>query len=146
VVVADTLVERDAPGRSGAAVNRIYRGQVVTVSDSIKGWARVTEPQSAPRWVEWRGLGRERPAPLPEPAMASSTLDARIASDAIPAVGQGGLSAEDVVILRRGARHMLATGRCDRVDLADKSVSRPGVYYVSCAGGNQFFTAADLPN
>ncbi len=24
--------------------------------------------------------------------------------------------------------------------------SRPGVYYVSCAGGNQYFTAADLPN
>ncbi len=56
------------------------------------------------------------------------------------------MTAENVTILWRGAKHMLTTGRCSKVEYADRSVNKPNTYYVNCGGANVFFTPADLPS
>lgn len=141
-VVVPVLEERSAP--NGAIVNRIYRGQRVDVTDIRGGWARVTGLQHDPRWVVAAGLSSKKPKDLPQKA-SPAAKDVRIAPDAIPKVGQGGMTQRDVDILWRGAAYMLKTGKCSRVEYGDKSGSRPGTYYVNCGGPqNVFFTERDI--
>lgn len=143
-VIRDTLVEMSAPG-GGSIVNRLYYGQGLTVTSVNGKYARVTEPQFVGRWVEFAGLSKARPAPKPQKPVPKSQQDPRIDKDAIPKVGDGGLSQRDVDILWRGANYFLKIGKCSRVDLADKSLSRPNTYYINCGGPqNIFFTEADL--
>jgi hypothetical protein len=140
----DTLAEMSAPG-GGSIVNRIYYGQGVTVSGVTGKYARVTEPKFVGRWVEFAGLSKTRPAPKAQKLVPKSQQDPRIGKDAIPKVGDGGLSQRDVDILWRGANYFLKTGKCSRVELANKSTSRTNTYYVNCGGPqNIFFTEADL--
>jgi hypothetical protein len=142
-VIVPVLEERTAP--NGPVANRIYRGQRVDVTDVRAGWARVTGLEYDPRWVRAASLSAKRPAELPQTPIAASLQDSRIAPDAIPKVGQRGRTQRDVDIMRKGALYMLRTGKCSRIEYADKSGSRPGTYYVNCGGPqNVFFTERDL--
>jgi hypothetical protein len=144
--------ERLAPSPSSQSTNRIYRQQKVDVFEVRDGWARVSKyydgsvegvSGEVARWVLAVHLGKQRPADLPQPKV---DRDPRIAESAIGKVGEDGLTEQDVRILYRGAQHFLDTGRCSRVEMADKSVSKPNTYYVNCGEPqNIFFTAADLP-
>ena len=137
------LNERAAP-KTGEVVNRIYRGQKVTVYEIRDGWAQIDTPGFEERWVIFKSLTRERPAELSQEGVASVD-DPRIEPDAIPHVGDNNLSKEDVNLLWRGAKHMLDTGACTRIVLGDKSISKRNTYYVTCEDStNHFFTAEDL--
>ena len=142
-IAASTLNVRSAP-RTGKVVNRLYSQQKVFVSAVDSGWGRITPARAAPRWVSMKYLTRTRPR-LPESKPVSQTLrDSRIAKDAIPKVGENGLTQTDVDILWKGANWALRTGRCSRIEYADKSVSRTNTYYVNCGGRNVFFTPSQI--
>jgi len=84
-VTASVLNERTAP-ISGQVINRIYRGQKLTVYEVRNGWGLVTTPGFVERWVSMEHLARERP---PEPQEESSLAiknDPRIEPNAIPRV------------------------------------------------------------
>ena len=143
-VLTDTAEERAGPNDQAAVVNRIYRGQKLTVYDSSGRWVRITEPRFDARWVDRTKLSTTRPPTLPQPDIPAESQDERIAADAIPKVGEDGLTADDVRILWRGAKQMLDTKQCSKVEYAAKSTTREGTYYVNCGGENIFFTAAEL--
>lgn len=71
-------------------------------------------------------------------------VDARIATNAIPKVGEDGLSEQDVRILYKGAIKLLDEGRCTRVEFGDKSISKANTYYLNCGGSNIFFKSGDV--
>lgn len=137
-VIVEVTDERTTPG-GGVVENRIYRGQLVEVTDRRGEWVRVTGLQYSPRWVRASHLSRERPAPRPQPQLATDLIDARI--QGIPAVGEEGHREADVRALRTGAAHLLASGQCRRIEIGGKSVNREGVYWVNCGEDqNRFFT------
>ncbi|MCH7958761.1 MAG: SH3 domain-containing protein [Candidatus Hydrogenedentes bacterium] len=143
-VVSEFAEERSAPNTSAEVINRSYRGQSLTVYESVNGWDRVTADGFQARWVEHRLLSADR---LPAPSkfvIPAEYRDSRIAAGAIPEAAGNGLSEEDVLLLWRGAKYMLVKGRCNRVDYADKSVSRVGTYFVQEGYRNIYFTEADL--
>jgi len=132
--------ERSSPG--GAVVNRIYRGQRVEVTDRQGGWVRVTELRYDPRWVRAADLSRERPEPMPQPALAPNLDDPRI--QGIPAVGEEGHTQGDVIALRTGAASLLESGQCRAIEIGSRSVNREGVYWVNCGeSSNRFFRMVD---
>lgn len=150
--VKEAMVEeRLAPAANAKSTNKIYVGQAVQVFEVREGWARVSrfydgevEGQSGKvaRWVPANALSVTKPT---APAQKKQKNDPRILEDAIPSVGQGGLTQKDVDILYRGAAKYLDSGRCSRIEYADKSTSKPNTYYVNCGGPkNFFFTPADL--
>jgi hypothetical protein len=138
-VKASVTEERDAP--NGRVVNRIYIGQKVTIYRMEGDWALITEPRFQPAWVKTADLS---PTPIASPP-ATVMDDPRIAKNAIPGVGADGHTAKDVEHLKRGAKWALDTGRCKRVEYGNKSVSKPGTYFVMCENRNVFFTERDLP-
>lgn len=138
-VKAQVTEERDAP--NGRVLNRVYVGQKLTVYLVDGEWGLVTEPGWQPSWVRLEDLSQTAVASPP----ASVMDDPRIAKEAIPGVGADGHSARDVELLKRGAKWALDTGRCKRVDYANKSVNKPGTYFVMCESKNVFFTERDLP-
>lgn len=144
------LEERLAPSPAGSVTNRIYLRQKVEVLELKDGWARVSKyydgsvegkSGQVARWVLASGLSASLPK---EPDQPKTAADPRIAKDAIPRVGQGGLTARDVQILNKGALKFLKSGQCSRIELADKSTSKANTYYVNCGGPNLFFTPSDL--
>jgi uncharacterized protein YgiM (DUF1202 family) len=142
-VTAPVLNERTAP-ETGEIVNRIYKGQKVTVY-SVKGeWARISSFDYEPRWVSMKYLLREEPELQKAKEIPESLKDPRIAKGAIPKAGQYGLTEKDVEILWKGANLMLKKGRCSQVEYADKSTKKANTYYVNCGSQNIFFTEADL--
>lgn len=142
------------PSSTAPVVDHLSRGDAVEVLEEKKGWARISPFQppeeeglkgrrKVARWVPLRHLSKEKPAPLP--VFACEHPD--IAPGALPRGGPGhGITVEEVVVLCRGARHLLETGRCTRVEYGDKSLSRPGSFFVNCGGENLFFTETDLPD
>jgi hypothetical protein len=143
-VRVDTLAEYDAPA-TGKIVNRVYYGQAMTVYSTQGSWGRVTEPQFTARWVLLAGLAESKPPEKKQRPVPASNRDPRIAKDAIPKVGENGLSQRDVDLLWKGANYMLKTGRCSKIEYADKSTSRTNTYYVNCGGAsNVFFTPSDI--
>lgn len=143
-VARDTLLELSAPG-GGALVNRLYFREGVTVYGVTGKYARVTAPKFDGRWVEFAGLSKTRPVPKAQAPVPKAQQDPRIAKDAIPNVGDGGLSQRDVDVLWRGANYFLKKGTCNRVEIAAKSSSRLNTYFINCGGPqNIFFTENDL--
>ena len=127
------------------------RGHEVQVLERQGDWARISPYQKpkelgmkgrlkVARWVKLRNLTTDQPIALPKAACE----DPGIAPDALPKAGPGALTDEEADILCRGARQILATDRCERVVYGDKSLSKPGSFFVNCGGKNFFFTAADL--
>ena len=141
------------PSSGAPAVGELKRGDLVEVLEEKHGWVRIS-PYVSPeeeglegrrkvaRWV-WAGhLSKEEPAALPE----ASCGHPDIAPGALPTGGPGhGITIEEAALLCRGALYMLGTERCARVEYGDKSLSRPGSFFVNCGGDNLFFTEADLP-
>jgi hypothetical protein len=149
-VTASTLNVRLAPNANAKITNRIYRQSRVDVLEFSNSWARISRyydgqveglSGEVARWVAASHLSEQRPTDLAQPKLPA---DPRIGG--IPKVGQGGLTERDVVILHRGAKHFIDSGRCKRVEWGDKSVSKPNTYYVNCGGPrNLFFKPSDLP-
>ena len=144
------IEERLAPSPAGAATNRLYLRQKVEVFELKGGWARVSKyydgsvegaSGQVARWVLASGLSATLPK---EPDQPKVVIDPRISKDAIPKVGQDGLTARDIQILNKGALKFLKSGACSRIELADKSTSKANTYYVNCGGPNLFFTPSDL--
>ena len=150
-VKESVLEERLAPNATGSVTNRIYRQQKVEVFEIKSGWARVSKYYDGAvegkngqvaSWVLARGLSSSRPAELPQPSLAT---DPRIAKDALPKVGQNGLTEQDIQVLYKGAVKFLNAGKCARVEYGDKSTSRANTYYINCGGSaNIFFTPTDV--
>ncbi len=149
-VTAPTLNVRLAPSSNAKITNRLYRQNQVNVLETSNGWVRISKyydgrvegrSGSVARWVAANHLSKRRPADLPQPR-----LDHNSKINGIPKVGQGGLTEKDVVILHRGAKHFLDSGRCKRIEYGDKSGSRKDTYYVNCGEPrNLFFKPSDLP-
>lgn len=144
-VVAAVTSENSSPG--GDQVNRIYRGQRLTIYEEQSGWVRTTADGYTPRWSRTRDLSTTEPPPAPEYAGPAQFRDPRIEIDAIPNPGENDLTKADVDILWKGAKLVLDSQDCGQVTMADKSVSKKNTYYVTCSSGgahNIFFTKAEV--
>lgn len=143
-IVTETAVERAAPSKSSAVLNRVYRHQKLNVYEWSGDWARVTTDGYQERWVAKSSLSTERPPDPAQLVIPEEYKDARIVSGAIPDTAGNGLTKNDVLLLWRGAKYMLDKGRCRKIDYADKSTSRGGTYFVQDGNRNVYFTKADL--
>ena len=149
-VTAPTLNVRLAPNRNAKITNRLYRQNRVDVVELRNGWARISKyydgrveglSGNVARWVAANHLSGQRPGDQAQPNLRR---DPRISG--IPKVGSGGLTENDVIILHRGAKHFIDSGRCARIEYGDKSTSKANTYYVNCGGPrNHFFKPSDLP-
>ena len=149
-VTAAVLNERLAPNKNAKVTNKIYRQQRVEVLELHKGWARISKyyngqvegvPGKVARWVSAAHLSKQQPADRIQPKLVN---DPRI--QGIPKVGEYGLTKTDILVLHRGAKHFLNTGRCDHIEYGDKSTNKQNTYYVNCGGSpNLFFKPSDLP-
>lgn len=141
-VISPVLNERSAPV-DGEVVNRIYKGQKVTVYEVRNGWAQIDPPGADQRWVIMKSLSRTTPEPSTPTALLFD--DTRIEAGAIPNVGDFNLSKRDVEVIWRGAKKMLDSGECSKIVSGDKSISKPNTYYVTCDDSeNRFFRPEDL--
>lgn len=145
-VTTDVATENASPG--GEVVNRVYYGQKFTVYEKRGQWYRTVEDGFTPRWTRASSLSQTQPAPKPVYSGPAEYQDNRIAPDAIGNPGEYGLTRADVDILRKGAKLVLQSRPdCSRITMADKSVSKPNTYYVTCEIGgsveNVFFTRAE---
>ncbi len=149
-VTVDRVEERLGPSKIAKVTNTLHCRQQVSLYEVREGWARISPyydgsvegaPVSLARWVPFSSLSISCPPELPQPVLQS---DPRIAG--LPKVGQGGVTDRDVKILQAAAMYYLETGVARRIEYGDKSVNRPGVYYLNFGGPtNHFFTAADIP-
>lgn len=133
----------------GPVVNRIYYGQKLTAYERQGDWYRTVEDGFEPRWTKAGDLASTKPPEKPEYTGAAAYQDARIAQDAIPNPGQYGLTRRDVDALWKGAKMVLRDQpNCSQITTADKSVSKPNTYYVTCRMGgvpeNVFFTRDEI--
>ncbi|MFO0857590.1 MAG: hypothetical protein U0640_09580 [Phycisphaerales bacterium] len=155
--------ERLAPSLNGSVTNRIYRGQAVVVYEVRPGWARISQGYpvdsemadkvafasgtvevtdgKVARWVRSTSLSKVKPD-LEQKIVLPA--DARIKE--LPNVGDHGLRERDVLILHAAARYFLDTNKLSRVDWGDKSVTKPGMYYLMEDAKNHFFFPNDIPD
>lgn len=149
--VKEPILEQHlGPSKSAKVVNRIYLQQKIDVLEVKGDWARVSKYYDAnpeekigqvARWVLSNGLSQTQPKEPPQPKLV---WDSRVDKAAIPKVGMDGLSSTDVEILHKATVKFLNSGKCIRIDLAEKSVSKPNTYYINCGGPNIFFTPNDV--
>ncbi len=149
--VVERTEERLGPSKKAKVTNTLDRQQVLEVFERRAGWARVSPYYDGEveglngqvaRWVPTRTLSKTRPKDLVQPRISD---DPRVAG--IAKVGEGGLKRRDVEVLHAAARYYLQTGRARRVEYGDKSVSKPGVYFLNFGEvSNEFFRPADLPD
>ena len=142
-----------SPSATAPVVATLERGDEVDVLEERRGWGRISpfkHPSSegqkgrkkVARWIQLRNLTNEKPTPLPQSACEHPNID----PEALPKKGLGGISEEEAELLCRGALHYLESGQCERVEYGDKSLSRPGYFFVNCGGDNLFFREEDLPD
>lgn len=146
-VGVETSNEYDAP--DGQVINRVYYRQKFTVYEKRGDWYRTVEGGFTPRWSKASDLSPTEPAEVPQYAGPAAYRDARIVPGAIPNPGQYGLTRRDVDTLWKGAKVVLQReAGCLQITVADKSVSKPNTYYVTCRIGgmptNIFFTRAEV--
>lgn len=146
-VAVEVSNEHSSP--DGPVVNRVYYGQKLTAYERRGEWIRTVEDGFEPRWTKASDLASTKPPEKPEYSEPAAYQDARIASDAIPDPGQCGLTKRDVEALWKGAKMVLRDQpSCSQITTADKSVSRPNTYYVTCRMGdlreNVFFTRSEV--
>jgi hypothetical protein len=149
--VLERVQERLGPSWDEKVTNTLYRQEEVDVYETKAGWARVSRfydgavedhSGTVARWVPIAGLSSSRPADLPQPPTPN---DPRIAG--ISRVGEYGLTKRDVQILYAAAQYYLETGKAQRIEHGDKSISRPGIYYLNFGGpSNHFFSPSDIPD
>ena len=153
-VTTDSLDVRLCPAVTCPVTNKLYERQQVEVLELRDGWARISREydgaveglpgRSVARWVPAKHLSAKRPAELVQPMPAAGLSDPRI--EYLPKVGDNGLTEADVTLLRRYSVSLLRSGACTVIDDGDRSVSRPGTYWVHCKGEprNRFFRAGDV--
>lgn len=158
-VKADRTNVRLCPNTSCPATNSFDRGQAVQVFEIKQGWGRVSkyydataERQEFPQvttdmvanWIRIDLLSKTRPAIEASANIDSTLVDARITG--ISERPAHGLTARDIVVLRKFAIRLLQTGQCSEIDDGDKSLSKEGQYYVHCQGepSNRFFSASEV--
>ena len=94
------------------------------------------------RWIASDSLATERPL---APTRLNIPEDPRIPY--LTRLPGDGLSERDVLILHAAARYYLETGQATRIEDGDKSVTKPGVYYLNFGGTqNTFFRPSDIPD
>jgi hypothetical protein len=145
-VAVEVSTEHSSP--DGPVVNRVYYGQKLTTYERRGDWYRTVEDGFEPRWTKAGDLTSTKPAEKPAYSGPAGYQDARIEPDAIPNPGQYGLTKRDVDTLWKGAAMVLGKRpNCSQITTADKSVSKPNTYYVTCRMGgvteNVFFTRAE---
>lgn len=145
-VKTDVATEHSSPG--GPVVNRVYYGQKFTVYEKRGEWYRTVEDGFTPRWTRASQLTDTQPPERTQYDGPVEYRDDRIAARAIPNPGEYGLTRADVDIIRKGAKLVLQSRPdCAEITTADKSVSKPNTYYVTCRMGgsvqNVFFTRAE---
>lgn len=145
-VTDNTLSVYLEPKNSAKITNKLYKSQKVSVYQMSEGWARISEyydgdvegiSGKVARWVEIRGLSKLKPNTNSNIIMSTNS---RISKDAIPAVGENGLTEDDVQIITKGALKYLNNGICDKIEYGDKSINKKNTYYINCGGQNYFFT------
>ncbi len=145
-VAVEVSTERSSP--DGPVVNRVYYGQKLTTYERRGDWYRTVEDGFEPRWTKAADLASTKPPEKPSYSGPAGFQDTRIEPDAIPNPGQYGLTRRDVDTLWKGARMVLRERpNCSQITTADKSVSKPNTYYVTCrvegVPENVFFTRAE---
>jgi hypothetical protein len=151
-VLTDIAEERLGPTPDAAVTNRVHKGQVLTVYEVANGWARVSEyydgrvegrgTERVARWINSHSLGEKAP---PKPKALNIPEDSRIPH--LTRVAGDGLTDRDVLILHAAARYYLESGKAKRIEDGDKSVSRPGWYYLNLGTTeNTFFKPSDIPD
>ncbi len=137
------------PDAAAQVINTLYRQQRVDVLEVQGVWARVTKYydgaavgiyRPVARWVVFEDLDTERPDDLPQPSLPDNP---RIE---LPQVGDNDLSETDVRILYAAALYYLESGKLKRIEWGDKSLHKPGYYYLSSGPKNHFFRPRDIPN
>lgn len=150
-VITEVAEERLGPDASATVTNKVYRGQAVKVYETTNGWARVSEYYEGrvegrsgriARWIASAALANERPAVA---KALNIPPDPRIHLTRVPG---GGLNERDVLTLHAAARYFLETGRAKGIEDGDKSLSKPGTYYLNFSGETQntFFRPSDIPD
>lgn len=145
---------RLCPAQSCPSTNKLQRGQAVDLYEVKQGWARISKyydssaeraefpeitSETVAQWVRADLLTNTKPVEkrfAPDPNLN----DERITG--IPDHPAYDLSDRDVTILRKFAIKLLKSGECSEIDDGDKSLSKPGRYYVHCRGeaSNRFFS------
>jgi hypothetical protein len=149
--VVERTDERLGPSNKAKVTNTLDRQQVLEVFERRDGWARVSPYYDGSveglngqvaRWVPNRALSKTRPKDLAQPNISD---DPRVAG--IAKVGEGGLTQRDVEVLHAVARYYLELGKARRIEYGDKSVSKPGVYFLNSGDvANLFFRPSDIPD
>lgn len=145
---------RLSPDSNGKITNTIYRRQAVDVMELQNGWARVSDyydgqiegkSGNLARWIPYNSLAKKRPQKL---KLRKFMVEKPHRIDGIPKVGQHGLTERDVQILYAAAKYYLETGKASQIVYGDKSVKRPGIYYLNFNNTNEnhFFSPEDIPN
>jgi SH3-like domain-containing protein len=152
-VVAESAPVRIFPSNTSPKTNTLYKNEQVTIMATHNGWSRISDYHDAAaegkhgsiaRWVRSEHLAK-KPAKRVQSSVNTFKKDARIKD--IPDVGEYGLTKRDVGILYAASEYYLSTGRAKQIDIGDKSVNRPAVYYLNFGGPtNHFFRAEDIPN
>ncbi len=145
----DLLAEHLAPKASSQVTNRLGRGTRVEVLEQQGEWSRVSryydgavegESGQVARWVRSSGLTSRKPH-----VVQAVPVDPRIAG--LPNVGVSGITQRDVDILQTAGLYYLETGLATRISYGDKSLHRPGMYYLNFdRPTNHFFAPSDIPN
>ncbi len=156
-VKGTTLNVRLCPEADCPVKTRLDYGAKVTVYERKGDWARIgefydaaSEPIKSPkikddkvaRWVSSKFLSQTKPPKRPQ--FKKALMDPRIKY--MPRVGQDGLTAQDILIMRKYAVKVLQTGECNSIVNADKSKKRKGYYFVTCDNDyeSRFFTKRDV--
>lgn len=125
-VLVPILNERSGPGTGFPVVNKVYKGDALTVRERQDGWARVTPDGFKERWVFGQLISKTKPTAAPQPKLYE---DPRIGG--APEAG-GYMTDADIKRWYAGAKKVLDSGRCSKIDWGDKSTRGDGSYYVVC--------------
>lgn len=156
-VKANSLNVRLCPDGACPVKTRLEYGAKVTVFERKGEWARISafhdaasEPIKSPkitdskvaRWVSAKFLSETKPPKRPK--WNKALMDPRIKN--MPKVGQDGLNAREIRMMRKYAVKLLQSGECNSIINADKSKRKKGTYFVICDNDYEprFFTSADV--
>lgn len=138
-VAANELNVRLAPQPGATIMKTLKRNQKVKVLEVKKGWAHISGYDDMPLWVAANFLTTHVPAPR---SREKFPKDPRIRG--LPVAGHDGATAKDVKFLYEIAQYLLQSGKCDRVEIAGRRHSRPGMYSLRCGDKNYYFQPSDM--
>jgi hypothetical protein len=151
-LVKDEEFERAIPDPNASPVNRIYRGQKLFAYEQKGDWIRISEystpshdgkVRATARWIPAGSISADRPS---RPSRLPLAFDDRL--EGLPDAPGQGKTEYDVYVLRAAATYFLEVKRATTVNFGDKSIHRPGYYYLNLDDGmqNTFFRPDQIPN